>query len=198
MSLLRTGATTSIRMKSSSSMSSSALRRLVARPQLRSSPSPFSSRFSPSSSSRSSSSTVVVTTTYYNSNNGNSSRDPRRQQRNTNNDYQRKQRQQQQQLLVPQLLPAAAVGTVVAAGIGSLVATGGSPGLRRGESDSDDVDDASSAIIDVTPLPKTPEELREEEATRRAERDLLRAFDERLTKRELERRRAAGTTTKDE
>ena len=93
---------------------------------------------------------------------------------------------------------AAAVGTVVAAGIGSLVATGGSPGLRRGESDSDDVDDASSAIIDVTPLPKTPEELREEEATRRAERDLLRAFDERLTKRELERRRAAGTTTKDE
>ena len=87
---------------------------------------------------------------------------------------------------------AAAVGTVVAAAISSLAA-GGVGSLRggsRGDFDGD-LGDASSTAIDVTPLPKTPEELREEEATRRAERDLLRAFDERLTKRELERRRAA-------
>ena len=86
---------------------------------------------------------------------------------------------------------AAAVGTVVAAAVGSLLAASPSPPGPRGEFD---FDDASGAVIDVVPLlPKTAaEELREEEATRRAERDLLRAFDERMTKRELERRRQAA------
>ena len=68
----RTGAATVCgfrRMQLSLPMSS-ALRRLVARPQLRSSPS--------------SSSSAVVATAYYNGNNSNS-RDPRRQHNNNNN-----------------------------------------------------------------------------------------------------------------
>ena len=82
------------------------------------------------------------------------------------------------------LAAAAAVGTVVAAGVGSF-----SVG-RFGEASSGGPD-AASAAVDVAPLPGTAEELREEEAAKEAEKELLRAFDERMTRRELERRRVA-------